>query len=134
MLNNIALMGRLTKDVELRYTNNNTPVASFSVAVDRDIANNGSRETDFINCVAWRTTGEFISKYFSKGSLIALTGRLQMRSYNNKSGDKVTVAEVVVDHAYFSGGKKEELPSTAVNTPLKPYFIDMDDDNSQLPF
>lgn len=132
MLNNIALMGRLTKDVELRYTTNNTPVASFSIAVDRDVESNGKKETDFINCVAWRKTGEFIEKYFSKGSLIAVVGRLQIRSYTNKNGEKITVAEVVVDHAYFAGGKKEELPSTAVNTPLKPQFVEVDDD--ELPF
>ena len=136
MLNQITLMGRLTKDPELRFTNNKTPVASFSIAVERDIATNGNKETDFINCVAWRTTGEFISKYFSKGSLIAVVGRLQIRSYTNKNGDKVNVAEVVVDRAYFCGGKnekKEERPNTAVNTPLKPQFVEVDEDD-ELPF
>ena len=133
MLNQITLMGRLTRDVELRYTANNTPVSSFSIAVDRDF---DKGETDFINCVAWRQTGEFINKYFSKGSMISVIGRLQIRSYTNKNGDKVNVAEVVVDRAYFCGGKnekKEELPQTAVNTPLKPKFAEVDEDD-ELPF
>ena len=124
-------MGRLTKDVELRYTSNNTPVASFSIAVERDIASNGNKETDFINCVAWRTTGEFISKYFAKGAMISVIGRLQMRSYTDKNGNDRTVAEVVVDKAYFCGGKEKERDTD--KPPKKPKFVDVDPEE-ELPF
>ena len=131
MLNQVHLMGRLTKDPELRVTQNNTPVASFCIAVDRDFSK-GEKETDFINCVAWRTTGEFISKYFAKGSMIAVVGRLQMRSYTDKNGDNRTVAEVVVNNAYFCGGNdnREIKPDKA---PKKAKFIEVDEDE-ELPY
>ena len=93
MLNHIAIMGRLVRDPELRRTGNGTAVASFCVAVDRDFSGDGQKEADFINCVAWRQTGEFVSKYFTKGKLIAVSGRLQMRSYTDKDGKKRTAAE-----------------------------------------
>ena len=88
MLNHIVLMGRLTRDPELRYTGSNIPVASFSVAVDRDFGRgeNGEKQTDFINVSAWRQTGEFVSKYFTKGSMIVVSGRLQMRDYTDRDG------------------------------------------------
>jgi len=134
MLNQIHLMGRLTKDPELRVTQNNTPVASFCIAVDRDISK-GEKETDFINCVAWRTTGEFVSKYFAKGSMIAVVGRLQMRSYTDRNGDKRTVAEVVVDKAYFCGGNDKQ-EHRVEKAPSRAQFIDVDpeDDDGELPF
>lgn len=107
MLNHITIMGLLTRDPELRYTPNNTPVASFTVAVDRDYQSGGTeKQTDFINCVAWRSTGEFVSKYFQKGSMIVVSGRLQIRSYQDKDGNNRTVAEVVADNVYFGESKR----------------------------
>lgn len=128
MLNQISIMGRLTKDPELRYTSNNTPVAAFTIACDRDVSSNGEKQTDFFNCVAWRATGEFVSKYFTRGALISLIGRLQMRSYESRDGERRQTVEIVVDKAYFCGEKKkEDVPAK------KPKFIDVDDDE-QLPF
>ena len=106
MLNHIAIMGRLVRDPELRRTGNGIAVASFCVAVDRDFSGDGQKEADFINCVAWRQTGEFVSRYFTKGKLIAVSGRLQMRSYTDKDGKKRTAAEVA-DHCYFGGSKQD---------------------------
>lgn len=110
MLNHITLMGRLTRDPELRYTSAGTPVASFSLAVDRDFApkDGGEKQTDFIDCVAWRQTGEFVSKYFQKGSMAAVTGRLQIRDWQDKEGNKRRSAEVVVDNVYFGESKRRE--------------------------
>ena len=90
MLNHIVLMGRLTRDPELRYTGSNVPVASFSIAVDRDFGRgeNGEKQTDFINVSAWRQTGEFVSKYFTKGSMIVVSGRLQIRDYTDRDGNR----------------------------------------------
>ena len=100
MLNHIVLMGRLTRDPELRYTGSNVPVASFSIAVDRDFGRgeNGEKQTDFINVSAWRQTGEFVSKYFTKGSMIVVSGRLQIRDYTDRDGNRRTAAEVVADN------------------------------------
>ena len=106
MLNHIVLMGRLTRDPELRYTGSNIPVASFTVAVDRDFGKGEERATDFINVVAWRQTGEFVSKYFTKGSMIVVSGRLQMRDWTDRDGNKRTSAEVVADNVYFGDSKK----------------------------
>ena len=109
MLNHIVIMGRLTRDPELRRTNSGTSVASFTVAVDRDFAQDGQeKETDFIDCVAWRQTGEFVSKYFAKGRMIVVSGRLQIRSWTDKDGNKRRSAEIVVDHAYFADSKKDD--------------------------
>ena len=110
MLNHIVIMGRLTRDPELRRTGSGVAVASFSVAVDRDFAGreNGERETDFIDCVAWRNTGEFVSKYFTKGSMIVVSGRLQIRSWTDKEGNKRRTAEVVADNVYFGESKRNE--------------------------
>lgn len=106
MLNFIVIMGRLTRDPEIRRTASGTAVANFSVAVDRDFpSQDGSRETDFIDCVAWKHTAEFIGKYFSKGKQIVAKGRLQIRSWEDKDGNKRRTAEIVVDTAYFSGAK-----------------------------
>ncbi len=108
MLNHIVIMGRLTRDPELRRTGSGIAVASFSVAVDRDFGgrDGGERETDFIDCVAWRQTGEFVSKYFTKGSMIVVSGRLQIRSWTDKDGNKRRTAEVVADNVYFGDSKR----------------------------
>ena len=108
MLNHITIMGRLTRDPELRYTQSNTPVATFRVAVDRDYTprDGGERQADFIDCVAWRSTGEFVSKYFQKGSMAVVSGRLQMREWTDKEGNRRTTAEVVADNVYFGESKR----------------------------
>ena len=109
MLNHIVIMGRLTRDPELRRTGTGTAVASFTVAVDRDFGgrDGGEKETDFIDCVAWRQTGEFVSKYVTKGRMIVVSGRLQIRSWNDKDGNKRRTAEVVADNCYFGDSKRE---------------------------
>ena len=109
MLNHITLMGRLVRDPELRRTGSGVAVASFCVAVDRDFApkDGGERKADFIDCVAWRQTGEFISKYFSKGRMIIVDGRLEMRDWTDKDGNKRTSAEIVVANAYFGDSKRD---------------------------
>ena len=103
MLNHIVIMGRLTRDPELRRTGSGVAVASFTVAVDRDFGKNknGEKETDFIDCVAWRQTGEFVSKYFTKGRMAVVSGRLQIRNWTDKDGNKRRSAEVVADNCYF---------------------------------
>ena len=108
MLNHIVIMGRLTRDPELRRTGTGIAVASFTVAVDRDFGgrDGGERETDFIDCVAWRQTGEFVSKYFTKGSMIVVSGRLQIRNWTDKDGNKRRTAEVVADNVYFGESKR----------------------------
>ena len=113
MLNHIVIMGRLTRDPELRKTNSGTPVASFTVAVDRDFSgkDGGEKETDFIDCVAWRNTAEFVAKYFTKGRMIVVSGRLQLRDWTDKEGNKRRSAEVVADSCYFGDSKKEENQS-----------------------
>ena len=109
MLNHITIMGRLTRDPELRRTGSGVAVASFTVAVDRDFGgrDGGEKETDFIDCVAWRQTGEFVSKYFTKGRMIVVSGRLQIRSWNDKDGNKRRTAEVVADNCYFGDSKRD---------------------------
>lgn len=106
-MNKTILMGRLTKDVELRQTASGTAVASFTIAVNRRFAKEGQQDADFINCVAWRQQAEFISKYFHKGNMIAVIGNLQSRSWEGQDGKKQYVTEVVVDEVYFTGEKKE---------------------------
>ena len=107
MLNQIVLMGRLTRDPELRYTQSQTPVASFRIAVDREYSGRGDeRQTDFIDIVAWNKSAEFVSKYFTKGSLIIVTGRLQMRDWTDRDGNKRTSAEVVADRVMFGESKR----------------------------
>ena len=107
MLNNITIMGRMTADAELRRTTTNKAVCSFTVAVDRPGKDSGA---SFIPCVAWEKTAEFISKYFPKGAQIALEGRLESRQYETKDGQKRSAVEVIVNHSYFCGSKKEEKP------------------------
>ena len=109
MLNHIVLMGRLTRDPELRRTGSGIAVASFSLAVERDFGKNenGERETDFIDIVAWRSTAEFVSKYFSKGRMAVVSGRLQIRNWNDRDGNKRRSAEVVADNVYFGDSKRD---------------------------
>ena len=151
MLNHITVMGRLTRDPELRRTGSGIAVASFRVAVDRDYASKdgGERKTDFIDCVAWRQTGEFISKYFAKGRMIVVDGRLEMRDWTDKEGNKRTSAEVIVDNAYFGDSKRDgDSGSFGGNTYAAPAapaysapaaaprsdFAMLEDDDAQLPF
>lgn len=126
MLNQVSLMGRLTKDPELRTTQSGIAVASFTLAVDRDFKSE-EQSTDFINLVAWRQTAEFVSKWFRKGQLAAVTGRIQTRQYTDKQGNNRTAFEVVADHAYFAESKKT---TTQSDEP----FPEITDDDSDLPF
>ena len=108
MLNRTTIMGRLTRDPELRRTGNGTAVTSFRIAVERDVAPQGQeKETDFFDCVAWRQTGEFIAKHFTKGRMIVVEGKLQTRSWNDKSGNKRKTVEIVADNAYFGDSKPQ---------------------------
>ena len=154
MLNHITIMGRLTRDPELRRTGSGVAVASFTLAVDRDFSpkDGGERETDFIDCVAWRQTGEFVSKYFTKGRMAVVSGRLQIRSWTDKDGNKRRTAEVVADNVYFGDSRKEEsgnaynsgfsygsAPAPAYGTYSAPSvpasdFAMLSDDDAQLPF
>ena len=163
MLNHITIMGRLTRDPELRRTGSGIAVASFTVAVDRDFGgrDGGEKETDFIDCVAWRQTGEFVSKYFTKGRMIVVSGRLQIRSWNDKDGNKRRTAEVVADNCYFGDSKRDDQGGSsyggntyggnsygsAYGAPSGNYggysapagapasdFAMLDDDDAQLPF
>ena len=121
-------MGRLTKDVEMRQTPNGIAVARFAIAVNRRFKNaNGEYDVDFINCIAWRKTGEFISRYFQKGSMIAVVGSIQTRSWDGNDGKKQYATEVIVDEVYFTGSKAES--STGGNTDLSDSGLD--DLNSQ---
>ncbi len=106
-LNHIVIMGRLTRDPELRRTGSGVAVASFTLAVDRDYSgkDNAEKETDFIDCVAWRQTGEFVSKYFTKGRMACVSGKLQIRSWTDKDGNKRRSAEVIADNIYFADSK-----------------------------
>ena len=157
MLNHITIMGRLTRDPELRRTGSGIAVASFTVAVDRDFGgrDGGERETDFIDCVAWRQTGEFVSKYFTKGRMAVVSGRLQIRSWTDKDGNKRRTAEVVADNVYFGDSRREgdggasmggyAAPAApaygapaapAYSAPAAPAsdFAMLSDDDAQLPF
>lgn len=125
MLNHITIMGRIGTDIELRRTGNGVAVASFTVAVDRDFKSGGEKETDWIDCVAWRQTGEFIQKYFAKGRMIVVSGRLQVRSWEDKDGKKRKTAEVVVDNAYFGDSK--------TNSPAQ-NFAPIEEADEGLPF
>ena len=128
MLNHIDIMGRLTKDVELRRTGAGVAVASFTVAVDRDFGQSGQKETDFINCVAWKHTAEFVSKHFSKGKMIVVSGRLQIRKWEDNNGNKRETAEIVADNCYFG-----EPKSSSGNVNPSDFAL-LDGDDSNLPF
>lgn len=144
MLNHIVIMGRLIRDPVLRRTNSGLAVANFTVAVDRDWPNKetGEKETDFINCVAWRQTGEFVSKYFTKGSMIVVAGRLQIRKWTDDNGINRTIAEIIANDVYFGESKQNKSTTAAPNTntntntystPSYDYTM-IDDDYTQLPF
>lgn len=129
MLNRITIMGRLTRDPEIRYTQSQTPVTSFTLAVDRDFGgrDGGEKQTDFIDCVAWRQTAEFASKYFTKGSMAVVSGRLQLRDWEDQNGNKRRNAEVVVDSIYFGESKRTD--------DSKPTFAELsNDDDGEPPF
>ena len=116
MLNHIVLMGRLTRDPELRRTGSGVAVASFTLAVDRDYAAQGAeKETDFVDIVAWRNTAEFVSKYFTKGRMAVVTGRLQIRNWQDKEGNKRRSAEVVADNVYFGDSKRDNADGGSFN-------------------
>ena len=136
MINKAILMGRLTRDPELRHTANQTPVATFTVAVDRDFAgrDGGEKQTDFINCVAWRNTGEFVSKYFHKGSMAVVSGRLQIRNYQDNAGNNRSAAEVVVDNIYFGESKRGSDGENVTVPAQQSTFQDLDDEDGALPF
>lgn len=161
MLNHIVIMGRLTRDPELRRTGSGVAVASFTVACERDMAPQGQeKETDFIDCVAWRNTGEFVANYFTKGRMIVVVGRLQIRKFTDKDGNKRTAAEIVADHCYFGDSKRDDggnqggysAPAPGYGGPSGNYgtggqyggygsgfaapgnFAMMDDDDAQIPF
>ena len=147
MLNHIIVMGRLTRDPELRRTGSGVAVASFTIAVDRDFSpkDGGERETDFIDCVAWRQTGEFVSKYFQKGRMAVVSGRLQIRSWNDKDGNKRKTAEIVADNVYFGDSKSDTQNQNsgyvgfvkAENVPVMPPnggFAPILEEDEQLPF
>ena len=145
MLNHITIMGRLTRDPELRRTGSGIAVASFTLAVDRDFPNKetGEKEADFIDCVAWRQTGEFVSKYFTKGRMAVVSGRLQIRKWQNDQGENRYSTEVVADNVYFGDSKREgntgntPTPAPSYTPPVTPDASDfalLDDDDAQLPF
>lgn len=131
MLNKVVLMGRLTADPEKRMTPSNTPVTSFTVAVERDYSK--EKETDFINCVAWRSTADFVSKYFSKGSMIVVSGRLQVRKWQNKDGENRYSTEVIAESVYFGESKRTDTASTPT-APTTADFPEITDIDSFLPF
>lgn len=144
MLNHIVIMGRMTRDPELRYTQSGTPVASFTLAVERDFTSreSGERQTDFIDCVAWRQTAEFVSKYFFKGSMTVVSGRLQIRDWQDKEGNKRRSAEVVADNIYFGESKRRDGESRNNTSAASGFtgeskgsaFSEIDSGDGDLPF
>lgn len=147
MLNKIILMGRLTRDPELRRTQSGTPVTSFSLAVDRDFkSQGGEKETDFIDIVAWRATAEFVSKYFTKGRMAVVEGRLQIRDWTDKEGGKRRSAEVVADNVYFGDSKRDgadsgyapsyAAPAGRASAPAGGHsdFAEIGEEDGELPF
>ena len=147
MLNHVAIQGRLTRDPELRQTQNNTAVASFTLACDKDFTNaQGQREAEFIECVAWKKTAEFVSRYFTKGQMAIAAGRLQARSYTAQDGTTRKVTEVVVESMYFCGPKQDggnsqpayqkppqAAPFVQPSQPRQTAFA-LDEDDDELPF
>ena len=133
MLNHITLMGRMTRDPELRSTGNDMLVANFTLAVDRDYkpSDGGERQTDFINCVAWRGTAEFVSKYFQKGSMAVVSGRLQIRDWTDKDGNKRRNAEVLAESIYFGEAKRSDSPQAPA---AAPQFEEVGEEDGELPF
>lgn len=142
MLNHITIMGRLTRDPEMRRTGSGIPVTSFTIACDRDFYGKGSeKETDFIDVTAWRNTAEFVNSYFSKGRMAIVSGRLQIRKWTDKNGSERRSAEVVADNVYFGDSKKDEsstysapnFNAYSASAPASEYQMLNDDDN-ELPF
>ena len=131
MLNKVILMGRLTADPELRHTQNNIPVASFTLAVDRSFGQ--EKQTDFLDIVAWRNTAEFVSKWFSKGMLVAVSGRLQTRTWEDKQGNKRKAVEVVADVVFFAESKKQSSDRQQQYTPSDD-FVPLEGEPGDLPF
>ena len=141
MLNKVVIMGRFTKDPELRRTGSGTAVTSFSLACDRDFkSQSGEKETDFIEVVAWKNTAEFVSKYFSKGRMAVVEGRLQIRDWTDKSGSKRTTAEVVADNVYFADSKRSESNENqkenfnALSGRLSDDFVPISEEDGEIPF
>ncbi|MBE6990489.1 MAG: single-stranded DNA-binding protein [Ruminococcaceae bacterium] len=150
MLNKIIIMGRLTRDPELRRTQSGTAVTSFSLAVDRDFkSQGGEKETDFIDVVAWRATAEFVAKYFTKGRMAVVEGRLQLRDWTDRDGNKRRSAEVVADNVYFGDSRRdgadrgEGYSAPAYGAPAGGYsapvggssdFAEIDEEDGELPF
>ena len=141
MLNHITIMGRLTRDPEMRTTQSGVAVASFTLAVDRDFGgrDGGEKQTDFIDCTAWRHTAEFVSKYFSKGRMAVVSGRLQIDNYTDNDGNKRKAAKVIADNIYFGDSKKDgvtgsQSDETASLTPAPSGFVPVDVDDGELPF
>ena len=141
MLNKIIIMGRLTRDPELRRTGSGTAVTSFSLACDRDFkSQSGDKETDFIDVIAWKNTAEFVSKYFSKGRMAVLEGRLQIRDWTDKAGNKRTTAEVVADNVYFADSKRSESNENqkenfnALSGRLNDDFVPISEEDGEIPF
>ena len=135
MLNKIFIMGRLTRDPELRRTQSGTPVTSFSLAVDRDFkSQSGEKETDFVDIVAWRSTADFVSKFFTKGRMAVVEGRLQLRDWKDKDGNNRRSAEVVAEHVYFGDSKRSES-DTASAPPVSGDFREIpEEEKGELPF
>lgn len=135
MLNKIIIMGRLTRNPELRHTQSGKSVANFAVAVDRDFEKN---QTDFIEVVCWGNTADFVSSYFTKGRMAVVSGRLQIREWTDKDGSKRKQAEVVADNVYFGDSKREgdsnNVPPVNYGTPTGDQFAELADDDGSLPF
>ena len=141
MLNKIIIMGRLTRDPELRRTGSGTAVTSFSMACDRDFkSQSGDKETDFIEVVAWKNTAEFVGKYFSKGRMAVVEGRLQIRDWTDKAGNKRTTAEVVADNVYFADSKRSESNDNqkenfnALSGRVSDDFAPISEEDGEIPF
>lgn len=141
MLNKVTIMGRFTKEPDIRYTQSGTPVASFTLAVDRDFSKD--KEADFINCSAWQKTAEFIQKYFHKGNMAIVAGRLQVRNYEDREGNKRQSTEVVAENVYFCESKRDNISKAVDDSPNNQYqpfgefknvFSDEYGDGSELPF
>lgn len=134
MLNHITIMGRLTRDPELKTTNSGIPVVSFSIAVDRDFADkeSGERGVDFIDVTAWRHTAEFVSRYFTKGRMAVISGRLQTRNWTDKDGNKRKAVEIVADNVYFGDSKRNDSETTSPAAPSD--FAPIEGDDEGLPF
>lgn len=137
MLNHITIMGRLTRDPELKTTNSGIPVVSFSLAVDRDFADkeSGERGVDFIDVVAWRHTAEFVSRYFTKGRMAVVSGRLQTRNWTDKDGNKRKSVEIVADNVYFGDSKRNDSEPSAPSAPSATSdFAAIEGEDEGLPF